>query len=133
MIDELTIEQIKKYSKYSTPALKLKAIKVFNAYIRERDKDQPCINCGKYKTLQAGHYYAAGKFNALRFNEDNVNGECLSCNYYNSQSHAQGYLPNLIKKIGKERVEQLEYIAQATRSWKDNRFEFIAVIEKYKK
>lgn len=132
MSEELTIKQIQKYNKLSTPALKLKAIKVFNAWIRDRDKDYPCINCGKYKTLQAGHFYAAGKFNALRFNEDNVNGECLACNYYNSQSHAHGYLPNLIKKIGKERVEQLDYIAQTTRSWKDNRFEFIYVIEKYK-
>ena len=61
-----------------------------------------------------------------------MHGECLACNYYNSQSHAQGYLPNLIKKIGQERVEHLDYIAQTTRSWKDNRFEFIYVIEKYK-
>ncbi|EJD6707009.1 recombination protein NinG, partial [Serratia marcescens] len=30
----------------------------FNAYIRERDADEPCISCGRYHTGQyhAGHY-----------------------------------------------------------------------------
>lgn len=126
----MTSETIQKYSKLSTPKLKLKAQVVFNKWIRERDKNQPCINCGNYRTLQAGHYFAAGKHSNLRFNEDNVHGECLQCNYYNSQSHAMGYRVNLEKKIGKERFENLEMLSK-TRVTKDNRFVFIEVIEKY--
>lgn len=125
---------ILKYKNISTPNLKKKAQIVFNAWIRKRDEGQPCINCGKYKKLQAGHYFAAGKYNSLRFNEDNVHGECLQCNYYNSQSHAQNYRPNLIKKIGIHRFELIERISQSQnqRITKDDRFLFIEIIEKYK-
>jgi 5-methylcytosine-specific restriction endonuclease McrA len=129
----MTSETIQKYSKYSTPKLKLKAQTVFNAWIRKRDEGQPCINCGKYRTLQAGHYFAAGKYGSVRFNEDNVHGECVSCNYFNSQSHAQGYRTNLIAKIGVNSFERLEKIAMYHRTTKDDRFYFIEIIEKYKK
>ena len=128
----LTAEIIQKYSKKSTASLKRKAIDVFNAFIRERDKDEPCINCGTYKILQAGHYFAAGKHNNLRFDEDNVSGECVSCNFFNSQSHAHGYQPNLIKKIGQERFDRLEMLSKV-KSTKDDRLILIEIIEKYKK
>jgi len=125
----LTAETIQKYQKVSTAALKRKAIKVFNAWIRMRDCDHPCINCGKFKTLQAGHYFAAWKHNNLRFNPDNCHGECLQCNYYNSQSHAHGYRVNLIKKIGKERFDKLEMLSKV-KYQKDDRLFLISIIER---
>ena len=112
--------------------LKAKAQRVFNAWIRERDKDLPCINCGKYTKLQAGHFYPTSAFNHLRFNEHNTNGECLSCNYFNSQSHAYGYKPNLIKKIGQENFDKLELLSKMRVFTKDDKFFFDTIISKYK-
>ena len=131
----MTSETIQKYSKYSTPKLKLKAQTVFNAWIRERDQNLPCINCGRYTTLQCGHFFAAGKYNYLRFWEDNCHGECVSCNYFDSQSHAMKYRPNLIKKIGQERFDRLTFESLRTdkRQYKHSRFELIEIIERYKK
>ena len=56
--------------------------KVFNTYIRTRDKDNNCISCnkklvGKY---DAGHFFSVGAYPNLRFNENNVFGQCVHCN-----------------------------------------------------
>ena len=127
----LKAETIKKYDKYSVAELKKKAQVVFNKWIRERDKDMPCINCGKQTKLQAGHFYPAGSYNALRFDEDNVHGECLHCNYFNSQSHSYGYAVNLPERIGVERMEALRLRA-VKKAFNWDRFSLVNVIEKYK-
>jgi hypothetical protein len=111
------------------PKLTKKAQDVFNAYIRRRDEGQPCISCGEYKKLQAGHYVAVKKGSFLRFHEDNVNGECLHCNYYNP-SHLVWYRMNLVKKIGVERVEWLEANCRNVKKW--SRAELEEIIQKYK-
>lgn len=72
---------------------------IFNKYIRLRDEGKPCISCGEYKTLQAGHFVAVSSCSGLRFDEDNVHGECAGCNCFN-ESHLIKYQENLIKKIG---------------------------------
>ena len=128
----MTSDTIQKYQKYTTPKLKLKAQTVFNAFIRKRDEGQPCINCNKYRTLQAGHFFPTSTHSYLRFNENNVNGECLQCNYYNSQSHSYGYAVNLEKKIGKEDFDNLMLLGNQRVQKKDDRFYFISIIEKYK-
>ncbi len=115
----------------STSSLKQQAIKVFNSFIRERDKDEPCISCGKHTTLQAGHFYSAGKHQNLRFNEDNCHGQCVKCNYYMSANLLK-YRENLIKKIGFEGVERLDYLASVRVAHKDNKFYFEEIINKYK-
>lgn len=85
------------------------AQQVFNAYIRERDKDQPCISCGRHHEGQyhAGHYLSVGARPNLRFEENNVNKQCQPCN-----THLSGNLVNyrirLIEKIGASIVERLE-------------------------
>lgn len=122
---------IQKYKDKSTPSLKKIAIRVFNAWIRKRDAGKPCISCGRYVTLQAGHFYSAGNFNHMRFNEDNVHGQCLQDNYYKQQSDTL-YRKNLIEKIGAERVAKLDFLASVKTPQKDNRFFYIELIEKYK-
>jgi len=109
--------------------LKDRAVSVFNKFIRLRDEGQPCISCGKYKKLQAGHYYSAGKHENLRFEEDNVNGQCLQCNYYLS-GNLLNYREGLIKKIGIERVERLDLLSR-TRITKSDRFFIMAIIKEY--
>lgn len=111
-----------------------KSTKLFNEFIRKRDSEQPCISCGKYHTLQAGHYYSAGKYPELRFNEHNVNGQCKSCNYFKSGNLLE-YRKNLISKIGIEAVEKLDFIADQSKKnhWKWNVFYLTEIINKYKK
>ena len=86
----------------------------FNAYIRERDKDQTCICCGKPLGesklgggFDCGHYRSTGSAPHLRFNEDNAHGQTKFCNRYRA-GNAVDYRLGLIKRIGLERVEALE-------------------------
>lgn len=135
-MNELTAKQIQKYSKKTIPQLIKLAEKVFNAYIRKRDNKGgyfQCIACGEYKPIpqmHAGHYLAAGHNGIVRFNEDNVNGECCRCNTFLHGNTAE-YRKGLIKKIGLERVEILESTARMRHKWDRNGL--IWVIESYKK
>lgn len=123
-------ELIQKYAKYKTKDLKERAQKFFNAYIRKRDMQLLCISCGNKPVQQAGHYMSAGKFNGLRFNEDNVHGQCIQCNYY-LHGNLLNYRINLEKKIGKNRLDALELQAKKG-AIKNDRFLYIETIEKYK-
>lgn len=83
--------------------------RVVNDYIRERDRDLPCISCGTWTTVQweAGHFRSRGKASHLRYHEDNIHAQCHKCNVHLSGNQQQ-YRINLIAKIGAERVEALE-------------------------
>ena len=83
--------------------------KIFNEYIRLRDKKEPCISCGRHHKGQyhAGHYRSVAAASQLRYNEDNVHKQCQPCNTHKS-GNAIEYRINLIKRIGTERVEWLE-------------------------
>lgn len=83
--------------------------RVVNDYIRERDRDLPCISCGTWNTVQweAGHFRSRGAASHLRYNEDNIHKQCHRCNAELS-SNAIPYRIALIEKIGLERVEALE-------------------------
>lgn len=81
-----------------------------NAYIRERDKHQPCISCGTRKTdiqYHAGHYKSRGSNPALRFHPDNIHKQCARCNNFQSGNITE-YRINLVNKIGLPMVEWLE-------------------------
>ena len=82
---------------------------IFNKFIRVRDKDKPCISCGRYHQGQqhCGHYLSVGARDILRFNEDNCHKQCAPCNNHLSGNIAN-YRINLIEKIGLDRVETLE-------------------------
>ena len=86
-----------------------RAQKAVNAYIRERDKGQPCISCGRQHNgkINAGHYRSRGAMPALRYHHDNIHLQCEPCNTSKSGNVVE-YRINLVKKIGVERVEWLE-------------------------
>lgn len=115
------------------PKLKADCQKVFNEYIRLRDAGKPCISCGLYKDLQAGHYYAVKGYDGLRFDEDNVNGECSGCNCFD-ESHLIGYGENLVKRIGTQRMAILKTKAQTYKQigYKWSKSELVELIEIYK-
>jgi hypothetical protein len=56
--------------------------KVFNTFIRMRDKDKNCISCDRKLTgkFDAGHFFSVGAYPNLRFQENNVHGQCVHCN-----------------------------------------------------
>lgn len=92
----------------SLPKLKKDLQIIFNQFIRLRDKDKPCITCGEFKQdMQAGHFFAVGGFDGLRFNEDNCHSECVKDNCFN-ESHLIFYAENLKERIGIERFEALK-------------------------
>ena len=133
---------IQKYQNRNKHWLEKKAVEYFNKYIRLRDCDDNgfacCISCGKPmkygSKYHAGHFYSAGKYPSIKFNEDNVHAQCLQCNYY---GHSEGnlYRINLEKKIGLERLKTLDTLAgvyKQTHKSDTSRFYFIEIIEKYK-
>ena len=115
----------------TTARLKIKAQEIFRKFIRERDKDKPCVSCGKYVALQCGHFYSGGHYSQLYFDEDNSNGQCLRCNYHLS-GNLIPYRIELLKRIGKERVEMLDMKANHKGFNKNDRFKYLDIIERYK-
>ncbi len=96
----------------------LKLLQVtFNTFIRERDKNEPCISCGttnKNIKYDAGHFFSVGGFPSVRFDEDNVWKQCSNnCNVHLS-GNIHEYRPRLIEKIGIERFEALELRARSS-------------------
>lgn len=81
----------------------------FNAYVRERDRDEPCISCGRHHEGQyhAGHYLTVSANPELRFHPFNNNKQCAPCNNHLSGNIVK-YRPNLIEKIGLKSLEWLE-------------------------
>ena len=88
---------------------KAKAQAVFNRFIRLRDRDFPCISCGRFHTGQyhAGHYRTVGANPELRFNESNCHKQCSPCNNHLS-GNIVNYRVGLIDRIGLAQVEELE-------------------------
>jgi len=97
-------EKIKTLTEYLNDAQK-----EFNKFIRIRDGKDNCISCGRNHTGQyhAGHYRTTAAASQLRFNEDNVHKQCSACNNHRSGNITE-YRINLVKKIGRWRVEELE-------------------------
>lgn len=84
--------------------------KVFNTFIRLRDRHEPCISCGTRNSVKydAGHYWAAGNYTYLRFNELNVHKQCSNkCNKHLSGNLTE-YRFGLIRKIGEAEVLKLD-------------------------
>ena len=106
--EELKEEKAEKKDRYKVTAL-LKTLKVnCHKYIRERDKGKPCISCGIlwHESFQAGHFYKAELFPSIRHNENNINGQCKTCNLRKEGNESQ-YRVNLPKRIGVKAFDEL--------------------------
>jgi hypothetical protein len=116
---EAEFKEMKK--RVDSQGIKAKAMKAaqsaFNAFIRERDKDLPCVSCGKYTAasggyrgaggFDAGHYRSRGANPELRFNEDNVFKQCVACNRDKSGNVVNMRI-EILKRIGQERLDAIE-------------------------
>ncbi len=90
------------------------AQKAFNAYIRIRDAEKPCICCGRPLQAEAvgggydcGHYRSVGSAPHLRFDERNAHGQTKQCNRWGA-GRAVDYRVGLISRLGIDLVEALE-------------------------
>lgn len=81
----------------------------FNAWVRERDAEQPCIICGRHHQgkYDAGHYRSVGSNPALRFEPLNCHKQCVPCNQHKS-GNAIEYRIGLVARVGAETVAWLE-------------------------
>ena len=81
----------------------------FNAWVRLRDADKPCISCGRHHEGQyhAGHYLSVGARPELRYEPINVWKQCAPWKTPLS-GNAVLFRQALVREIGLERVEWLE-------------------------
>jgi len=122
----------------SLPSLKRKLQILFNEFIRLRDLSGDhfkCISCGQIKSerfMHAGHYYAVGSYEGLRFDEDNCHGQCNHCNTF-LHGNLIEYRENLPERIGFARFEKLKIKAgnYKRNGYKFSRFELELLIKEY--
>ena len=122
-------------SKKEIPKLKRKLIKIFNAFIRARDKKYDggkCISCGKIGN-QAGHYLPISLCPqpSMRFNEKNVHTQCPKCNLW-LRGNQHDYAKGLKKRYGEHILEELDI----QRSFKSNSwgvFQYQVMIKEYER
>lgn len=110
------------------------AQKTFNAYIRLRDANKPCISCGKplrEGNVDAGHFYSRKSHMNITFNEYNVNAQCSRPCNMDLSGDPLNYRVGLINRYGIEVVEELEKIAKITKRYTIEECE--EIIKKYKK
>lgn len=86
------------------------AQQAFNAFIRVRDHNLPCVSCGKPNDgshqRHASHLRSVGAATHLRFNLFNVNASCAQCNNIKS-GFIVGYVNRLPDKYGQDKVDWL--------------------------
>ena len=137
-----TLRKSNKSSK-SVTQLKKEADKYFSKYIRYRDSEgglSECITCSiklPPKQMQAGHFVSRGK-NILRYDDENVNAQCLGCNMFKS---GEQYLYSIAldKKYGDGTAQKLMAQRHEIKQFKtyelqeiiDNAKEFISWYESH--
>jgi len=106
---ERKADQVKRESMKTRADWAREAQASFNAWIRTRDADRPCISCGRHHQGQyhAGHYLSVGARPELRYEPLNVWKQCAPCNTHLS-GNAVLFRVALVREIGIEKVEWLE-------------------------
>ena len=114
--------------------MKKKLDRLFSKFIKLRDSGTDffkCISCGQVKPnnqFNAGHYWSR-RYMSTRYDEKNVNGQCVYCNLH-LKGHIQGYTQGLIKKYGENVLQELEI--KKNNVCKMGEFEFTLLIDEYK-
>ena len=113
--------------------LKSKIIKkldvVFSEYIRRRysvNGKSTCVTCGKtdeWKKMQAGHFISRTKY-ATRWDEENVQVQCLKCNRFNQ---GEQYLFSLY--LGADKA--MELFNKSKTQWSASIEELQRLVEHY--
>lgn len=134
----LDLEKAKEETKRnkSLSALLINVRTVCHDYIKKRDYGKPCISCGEpwHKDFQAGHYYKAELYSTLKYNEDNIHGQCEGCNI-RKEGNLSEYAVKLPKRIGELAFKQLNRLAELDhqQDFKWDRIELNEIREQYKR
>ena len=102
---------------------------IFSIYIRRRytkDNIAECVTCGKqdhWKNLQAGHFMSR-KHYATRWDEDNVEVQCMGCNVYR---YGEQY--KFSKYLGETKSDELLFKSRQVKKFTDA--DLIDLIELY--
>lgn len=119
-------EKLKTLGQYESEAKKS-----FQKWIRLRDKNQPCISCGKVSDqMDGGHFKKSEIYSGVIFNEMNCHAQCRKCNRY-LNGNELNYRLGLINRYGLEYANNIEQIANETRQYKYTKEELIAKKLKY--
>ena len=95
--------------------------KIFNTYIRLRDKGKTCISCkalmdDRVRKYDAGHYFSQGGHGSVRYNEDNCHAQCVYCNRH-LHGNIHFYQIKLRERIGDNRFDLLESQSNIYKKW----------------
>jgi hypothetical protein len=109
--------------------------RLFSEYVRLRDADQygmiRCISCGKrvkWQYADAGHFVSR-KHMSLRFDNNNVNSQCVDCNRFKS-GNLKKYKRGLIIKHGCFIIDYLENKKNEIRQFTDFEIELMCLYYK---
>jgi len=128
LLKERFKDKHKKLSEYESEAKK-----AFQKWVRMRDDGLPCISCGTLISKpfwDGGHFKKAELFSGVIFNEDNCHRQCRKCNYF-MNGNELAYRERLVIRIGNERVEALELLANETRTHKYTREDYVRIKKDY--
>jgi hypothetical protein len=112
-------------------ALKNKLDAIFSLYVRKRDFGKGCISCGMLhgnNGYQAGHYISRVHL-STRWDERNVNAQCMPCNVWR-RGNAGEYTLGLQAKYGPDIIKELVDLKHQT--VKFNRSDLEAKIEEFR-
>jgi hypothetical protein len=106
--------------------------KVFNTFIRMRDKDKNCISCDRklIGKFDAGHFFSVGSYPSVRFDLTNIHGQCVHCNQF-LHGNVHEYRKNITKRITEQELDELILKCQTPANFMKH--EVIEMIEEIKK
>ena len=119
--------------------LKKELTRLFNKKVRLRDtnfddsliRQGKCISCDNYVAFgaancHAGHYVPAGNSTRLKWEDDNVNVQCCTCNTW-KRGNPHEYRKGMIEKYGEEREREIwamrHEIMKPDREWLEKKIE----------
>ena len=92
------------------------------------DYNRPCISCGSYEPLEAGHYYSVGAFANMQWYIHNIHGQCHFCNQ-NLSGNRKAYRIGLVQRYGQDYVDTLEAFNSKNKLLKLNRYDIAELIK----
>lgn len=111
--------------------LRNEAREVFQKWVKIRDKDKPCISCDTVNSLEwhGGHLFKAEIFTGLIFVEENCHKQCKACNF--NDGSFEEYKIGLVKRYGKEYLNNLESQTNINRFYKFSKEELLEIKTTY--
>jgi hypothetical protein len=99
-----------------------------NKLVKLIDENKPCISCGSYEPLEAGHYKSVGAFANMQWYIHNIHGQCHYCNQHLSGNQKE-YRIGLERRYGTDYVEMIESFNANNKVLKLNRYDIAEMIK----